>query len=102
MLMIGTRKGGGYFEEKLVGAPGFGPGTSCAQGRRATRLRYAPTRQARFLVKSAETIYSAQDSRLLPMDRVPVEFPKPALIVPQFFEKVGHKSGHSPRFFFAA
>jgi hypothetical protein len=28
---------------KVVGAPGFGPGTSCAQGRRATRLRYAPT-----------------------------------------------------------
>ena len=27
----------------MVGAPGFGPGTSCAQGRRATRLRYAPT-----------------------------------------------------------
>jgi hypothetical protein len=27
----------------VVGAPGFGPGTSCAQGRRATRLRYAPT-----------------------------------------------------------
>jgi hypothetical protein len=26
----------------LVGAPGFEPGTSCAQGRRATRLRYAP------------------------------------------------------------
>src|SRR5260370_39318009 len=27
----------------VVGAPGFEPGTSCAQGRRATRLRYAPT-----------------------------------------------------------
>ena len=27
----------------LVGAPGFEPGASCAQGRRATRLRYAPT-----------------------------------------------------------
>ena len=25
-----------------VGAAGFGPATSCAQGRRATRLRYAP------------------------------------------------------------
>ena len=31
---------------QLVGAPGFEPGTSCAQGRRATRLRYAPTRSA--------------------------------------------------------
>jgi hypothetical protein len=27
---------------KEVGAAGFGPATSCAQGRRATRLRYAP------------------------------------------------------------
>ena len=27
---------------KLVGAPGFEPGTSCAQGKRATRLRHAP------------------------------------------------------------
>ncbi len=25
-----------------IGAAGFGPATSCAQGRRATRLRYAP------------------------------------------------------------
>jgi hypothetical protein len=30
-------------QELVVGAPGFEPGTSCAQGRRATRLRYAPT-----------------------------------------------------------
>ena len=29
--------------KNLVGAPGFEPGASCAQGRRATRLRYAPT-----------------------------------------------------------
>jgi hypothetical protein len=27
----------------MVGASGFEPETSCAQGRRATRLRYAPT-----------------------------------------------------------
>ncbi len=26
----------------MVGAPGFEPGTSCAQGKRATRLRHAP------------------------------------------------------------
>jgi integrase len=32
-----------FIENKVVGAPGFEPGTSCAQGRRATRLRYAPT-----------------------------------------------------------
>ena len=29
--------------QKMVGAPGFKPGTSCAQGRRAIKLRYAPT-----------------------------------------------------------
>ncbi len=28
---------------KLVGAPGFEPGTSASRTRRATRLRYAPT-----------------------------------------------------------
>jgi hypothetical protein len=28
--------------KELVGAPGFEPGTSCAQGKRATRLRHAP------------------------------------------------------------
>ena len=31
------------FNELVVGARGFEPRTSCAQGRRATRLRYAPT-----------------------------------------------------------
>jgi Phage integrase family len=31
------------YNSDMVGAPGFEPGTSCAQGRRATRLRYAPT-----------------------------------------------------------
>jgi hypothetical protein len=30
-------------QELVVGARGFEPRTSCAQGRRATRLRYAPT-----------------------------------------------------------
>ena len=35
----------------LVGARGFEPRTSCAQGRRATRLRYAPTRTAALILK---------------------------------------------------
>src|SRR5262249_48828493 len=35
----------------LVGAPGFEPGASCAQGRRATRLRYAPTGCALLILK---------------------------------------------------
>ena len=30
----------------MVGAPGFEPGTSCAQGKRATKLRHAPKRRA--------------------------------------------------------
>ena len=30
------------FNFQRIGAAGFGPATSCAQGRRATRLRYAP------------------------------------------------------------
>jgi hypothetical protein len=35
----------------VVGARGFEPRTSCAQGRRATRLRYAPTVTALFILK---------------------------------------------------
>ena len=35
----------------LVGAPRFELGTSCAQGRRATRLRYAPTSSALMILK---------------------------------------------------
>src|SRR5438874_11437539 len=32
------------FSSEMVGATGFEPATPCAQGRCATRLRYAPTR----------------------------------------------------------
>jgi hypothetical protein len=32
-----------HIQRKLVGAIGFEPTTPCAQGRCATRLRYAPT-----------------------------------------------------------
>jgi hypothetical protein len=39
-----ARKGfSGFDRGMMVGAHGFEPWTSCAQGRRATRLRYAPT-----------------------------------------------------------
>ena len=34
----------------LVGASRFELETSCAQGRRATRLRYAPTRDEAFIL----------------------------------------------------
>src|SRR2546426_9094792 len=40
----------------LVGAPRFELGTSCAQGRRATRLRYAPTMTALFILKHFPTL----------------------------------------------
>ena len=33
----------GNLSKGVVGARGFEPRASCAQGRRATRLRYAPT-----------------------------------------------------------
>jgi hypothetical protein len=37
-------------QELVVGAPRFELGTSCAQGRRATRLRYAPTRSNNLML----------------------------------------------------
>ena len=40
----------------MVGARGFEPRTSCAQGRRATRLRYAPTVTALFILKHFPTL----------------------------------------------
>ena len=44
-MRITRRKKLSQFNELVVGARGFEPRTSCAQGRRATRLRYAPTVQ---------------------------------------------------------
>ncbi len=43
-------------QELVVGASGFEPETSCAQGRRATRLRYAPTVTASFILKHFPTL----------------------------------------------
>src|SRR5216683_1762212 len=48
---IQRRKNLSCFSELVVGAPGFEPGASCAQGRRATRLRYAPTSTAPSILK---------------------------------------------------
>jgi hypothetical protein len=42
--------------KSLVGAPGFEPGASCAQGRRATRLRYAPTCRAPMILSHSPTL----------------------------------------------
>ncbi len=41
--------------KRLVGATGFEPATSCSQSRRATRLRYAPTRD---LYDSSALVYA--------------------------------------------
>jgi hypothetical protein len=46
----------GNEKHRLVGAPRFELGTSCAQGRRATRLRYAPTLTALFILKHFPTM----------------------------------------------
>ncbi len=43
-------------QELVVGASGFEPETSCAQGRRATRLRYAPTCIALLILKHFPTL----------------------------------------------
>jgi hypothetical protein len=36
-------------KRQMVGASGFEPEASCAQGRRATRLRYAPTKYVKII-----------------------------------------------------
>ena len=40
----------------MVGAIGFEPTTPCAQGRCATRLRYAPTGSAELILKQFQTL----------------------------------------------
>jgi hypothetical protein len=56
----------------MVGARGFEPRTSCAQGRRATRLRYAPTNQALILPQSVilSTLFSNPTALKLCRNRV--------------------------------
>jgi hypothetical protein len=44
----------------LVGAIGFEPTTPCAQGRCATRLRYAPTCTARLILKDFPLIFHSR------------------------------------------
>src|ERR1700674_6074828 len=46
--------------ENLVGAIGFEPTTPCAQGRCATRLRYAPTSTARLILKDLPFIFHSR------------------------------------------
>jgi hypothetical protein len=50
--------------KEVVGAPRFELGTSCAQGRRATRLRYAPT----GVSKQYKVIFPPRLSRIINAD----------------------------------
>ena len=52
----------------MVGASGFEPEASCAQGRRATRLRYAPTRSARFILKHFPTLLLIRPALFTPAE----------------------------------
>jgi hypothetical protein len=47
-------------QELVVGASGFEPEASCAQGRRATRLRYAPTELRRHSTVLSKMASSAR------------------------------------------
>ena len=53
----------------MVGAIGFEPTTPCAQGRCATRLRYAPTLAAlilNYITKAGQTHASQAQAALVP------------------------------------
>ena len=54
--------------EDLVGARGFEPRASCAQGRRATRLRYAPTVTALFILKHFPTLLLIRPMLFTPVE----------------------------------
>jgi hypothetical protein len=51
----------------LVGAIGFEPTTPCAQGRCATRLRYAPTRKALLILNHFRELSHRWNSNLCPI-----------------------------------
>ena len=48
--------------KSLVGASGFEPEASCAQGRRATRLRYAPTYLRPYSTEAYEYVHFSDPS----------------------------------------
>ena len=67
--------------KRLVGARGFEPRTSCAQGRRATRLRYAPTGTVALILKhvpvslllqSLQVMVPATSDTHPPINRLPL------------------------------
>src|SRR5205807_8913529 len=60
-------------QELVVGAPRFELGTSCAQGRRATRLRYAPTSSALLILKHFLTLLQSELLPIRPSWRAPLK-----------------------------
>jgi hypothetical protein len=66
------------FSSEVVGATGFEPATPCAQGRCATRLRYAPTLKVlNFTAVSPSLLVRVLRSRKLPGNccNVPIDHP---------------------------
>jgi hypothetical protein len=59
-----NRPQGSWLAIQVVGAAGFEPATSCAQGKRATRLRHAPTRANHPIVSQDAPPGPAHRSRL--------------------------------------
>ena len=56
-------------QERVVGAEGFEPPTSCSQSRRATRLRHAPTvaagiRTERGAIDRSQPLVSARPNKM--------------------------------------
>src|SRR2546422_6760725 len=67
---------------KVVGATGFEPATPCAQGRCATRLRYAPT--LKILDSTADFCSSPLRVLRFPGENCPRTVPKPRSTVSEF------------------
>src|SRR4051794_30671859 len=61
------------FSSEVVGATGFEPATPCAQGRCATRLRYAPTR---LIIPRPHGFLPAKDATRLRRSRGTVHSPE--------------------------
>ena len=77
-----------YAFHSMVGARGFEPRTSCAQGRRATRLRYAPTTATCYSTASSEIVSLPAPLYLPKLCQNPIELNR---LVQQFVGENIHK-----------
>ena len=68
------------FSSEVVGATGFEPATPCAQGRCATRLRYAPTLTIpnfmRFLAACSFACFAFLAKIVPELSRTPIDCPR--------------------------